>query len=228
MRLIALLVPCLALASCATSPTSEVSVPYVEATAIHLPAVLVGKWLGQLRLEDGRKRMWLVNYSADGNYTTEIRDFWSFDFIESVEAGRWYVQTDQYSAAMSIVIHSDNDLVGEKYEVMRLDSELMDYKSISDGSIFSVQKVDEEFELPDIPGFDGSICRGGFSVLAVLEFGRFVVMQDESVWEISTGQERMVTYWDPGEKISVCYSMQAEATIFNTDRKTQVGAIRIE
>lgn len=123
---------------------------------------LVGKWIGEARLEGGGRRVWLNQRFNDGTYVITFRAY-SKDgrFDEQTEHGNWGLSGDIYFTMMRGYVRDGRRIVDDgprssyrddAYRVTKLTPTEFHYTSVATGRSYSMRKVADDFslEMPNI------------------------------------------------------------------------------
>ena len=157
-RLATSIVICLAILGCAhETPVSEFKPAHDATDTQQNREWLMGRWLGQLTLDDGRERLWLVERASDGTFKITFRIYTGSGFDENVEVGRWGVEDNIYFTITMGWLDGDEFVPADMtshvyydvYEIVHIDNSTLEYLSKGTVARFKLRRVDTSYRLPD-------------------------------------------------------------------------------
>jgi len=115
---------------------------------------LSGRWYGEGY--QGRQYLhWLSERSPDGRFFVEFREYRECKLVYRVmESGNWFVANGMMSTFSKIVAGrnvappADEPLVRKDYMLLALAPDVITYRHVSTGLLFTAHKVDDKFEWP--------------------------------------------------------------------------------
>lgn len=139
-----------------TASTSARPIATSAVDTVRARATLIGRWYGDELLVDGSRQRWVTTRKVDGTYHVQFRvvdedggvDEWS-------ETGVWGVRLPIYFTIAQEMLRGDerrvsdgtNSAMYDAYEINTLTDESFSYTSFASGNVFTMTKVDDNFEL---------------------------------------------------------------------------------
>jgi hypothetical protein len=119
-------------------------------------ALLVGKWFGEAKLENGGTRQWIAERFGDGRYRIEFKVESSEGYLNQVEVGRWGVSGKVYFTLLQGWEHNgqiipadpSDPTIYDAYELLELTAEKMRYRSYETNDNYELRKVSGDFDFP--------------------------------------------------------------------------------
>lgn len=120
---------------------------------------MIGRWYGSQPTKEGGTRQQITERYSDGTYKITIKNITkSGELNISSEVGQWGVVARVYFSIFrgwitenGIVPSDPSDPYNyDAYEILELTDESFKYKSYSSGTIYSLKKVENDFEFPNI------------------------------------------------------------------------------
>jgi hypothetical protein len=108
-----------------------------------------GKWFGAIKSENGDRHCWLSNRDPNGTYKT---DFLTEDvgmFERYTEAGTWVQSANAFVTQVESKNGSNIPVRRLEYAIVEISNDRMVYRHIPSGTVFAVQRVPQEFQLPE-------------------------------------------------------------------------------
>ncbi len=156
MRIIITALLAFSLSACLSLPTSDEQVvaikPDLPKDQIEAWNKMLGKWYGAQPMESGETYEWVVTRTVEGRFKLEARQSRGEIYTEVGEwglAGPIYFVIAKGWVENEIFIPTDptDPYFRHAYEVIELTDSTFKYRAFSDGSIFTMQKVEPDFEL---------------------------------------------------------------------------------
>lgn len=139
----------------ATTPAGAVKA--WSADAQHDRNLMVGKWLGEIRTEDGKLRVTLSERSENGTYRITFRNYDGSRYDESIEVGLWGISGPVYFTIMRGWMtggefkpaDTTQAYFYDAYSIISLDERSFEYESVETTTRYSVRRVGNDFEFSD-------------------------------------------------------------------------------
>lgn len=119
--------------------------------------LLIGKWVGESKNQDGHLRLSLIERNANGTYRITFRSYQNRDYSESIEVGLWGVSGPTYFTIMRGWIIADDFIPSDPtqvyyydaYRISSLSAASFEYESLETGNRYSNQRVGDDFRFSD-------------------------------------------------------------------------------
>ncbi len=152
------------LGACGREPKTALTSARPPATSsidtVQARSILIGRWYGDKLLDDGSRQRWINTRKVDGTYHVQFRVVdEAGDIEEWSENGVWGVRLPIYFTIAQEILQGDERQVSDgthsvmydAYEIHALTADSFSYSSFASGNLFTMTKVDDNFEMRSAP-----------------------------------------------------------------------------
>ena len=136
------------------SPQESVVKPDVPITKEKNRRLLVGKWLGEIKSENGKVTKWLVERLIDGTYQIIFRTYDNeTEYKDQIEVGFWGTSGSIYFSIMKgwieegefVPANPEDPYFYDAYKIIQLNSDTFNYEHFDHKTRYTVKKVADSF-----------------------------------------------------------------------------------
>lgn len=141
------------ISACVTNTQSIVK-PETKSTKENQREMLVGKFLGEMKSDEGKLQKWLVERAIDGTYQITFRIYENeIDFKEQIEVGYWGIAGPIYFSIMKgwikegefVEADPRNPYFYDAYKVINVSENEFVYEHFEPKILFKIKRVQPDF-----------------------------------------------------------------------------------